>query len=336
MIFNVPIEPLDMRYSIQWNKWFENEFAHNLLSFTTVTGETLTDKITTGSFLDVCGTNYYKASQLKWIAHWFHYNYVKDGDVFFFQDLWFPGIEMLAYMRDGLKKDIKIVGCLHDGSYDRNDFTYKMGMYKWAGQIENGWFKLIDKIFVATNFHKSELIESRIVDQNKIIVTGFPLYWEDLPQVEKENIIVFPHRLVEEKNPQIFDQLKMDLQKDFPDWQFIKTHELNLSKKDYYNLLNRSKIVVSFADQEYWGIGIQEALFAGCIPIIPNKLSYKEMYLDTLRFKSYQEAISKISSMIESEYQFTWFQNWAEENRITLKKKCEQAILNMLKEIHVT
>lgn len=326
MIFNVPIEPLDMRYSTQWCKWFEREFNKVGIPNKTIHGAQLTNRITSGSFLDVCGTNYYKASQLQTIAHFFFDNDIKNGDVLFFHDLWYPGIEMLAYMRDGLKRDVKIAGCLHDGTYDKYDFTYKSGMARWAANIETGWFELVDKIFVATEFHKTELLKSRHVNQEKVIVTGFPLYWEEEDNPNKENIIVFPHRLVEEKNPQMFDKLKERLQPSFPDWQFIKTHELNLSKKEYYNLLKRSKISVSFADQEYWGIGMLESLFAGCIPIVPNRLSYKEMYSAPLRWITDENLVKVMAGD-------TFLKQCVEETKQKQKRKCEQAIPNMLKEI---
>ena len=61
-IINVPIEPLEQRYSADWIRWFDREFTEAGIEFTTVIPEPLTDKIVRGSFLDVAGTNYFKAS----------------------------------------------------------------------------------------------------------------------------------------------------------------------------------------------------------------------------------------------------------------------------------
>ena len=54
--------------------------------------------------------------------------------------------------------------------------------------------------------------------------------------------------------------------------------EMNLNKTEYHDLLQRSKFAVSFADQETLGISMYESACAGACPIVPNRLSYTEMY----------------------------------------------------------
>ena len=70
-----------------------------------VTAEPLTgDHIIAGEFLDVIGTNYYKAQQLKELCALIYDGSIQDDDVILFMDYWFPGIEMLQYIRDGMGK----------------------------------------------------------------------------------------------------------------------------------------------------------------------------------------------------------------------------------------
>jgi glycosyltransferase involved in cell wall biosynthesis len=45
----------------------------------------------------------------------------------------------------------------------------------------------------------------------------------------------------------------------------------------YARLLHRADIVVSTAIQEFFGIGIIEALYCGCIPILPRRLTYPDL-----------------------------------------------------------
>ncbi len=45
----------------------------------------------------------------------------------------------------------------------------------------------------------------------------------------------------------------------------------------YRHLLHRADIVVSTALQETLGIGVLEALYCGCIPVLPNRLVYPEL-----------------------------------------------------------
>jgi hypothetical protein len=326
MIWNIPIEPLEERYSIQWNQWFEKAFNDNHLWYSTILGDILTKKIEVGSFLDVCGTNFYKATQLSRIVKQFYHNTIDNGDVFFFHDLWFPGLEMLAYIRDGLGLDVKITGCLHAGTYDPNDFLTKQGMGSWGKSLEESWFNLVDKIFVATYYHKDLIVKNRKIDPKKIKVTGFPIYPTTAKEVGKENIIVFPHRLDSEKRPDLFNKMSKDLQPEFPNWKFLKTQEVCITKKDYYNLLNRSKIAVSFAEQETWGIAMQEAVFAECIPVVPDRLSYREMYL----IKYCDDPYDHIRYIIRH-YDREVFHNQVLKRELT--KKGSEAIPNILREL---
>jgi len=346
-IINVPIESLEERYSKQWNEWFPNYFNRSGIEWINVYPQTLTDKITEGSFLDVCGTNYFKAGQLQILTKMIFDNLIVDGDIIFFHDLWFPGIEMLQYIRQGKKVNFKICGIIHAGTYDQYDFLSKSGMEYWGKPLEESWFSFIDKIFVATNFHKELLLKTRNVLENKIVVTGLPIFPQKgycvLPtNLKKEKIVVFPHRLDSEKNPDLFDVVESIVRTHFPDWRFVKTKEVTKNKDQYYNLLNRSSIAVSLADQETWGIAQQEAVFAGCYPVVPNRLSYKEMYSGYFQYNWSSgfklEIVQNASNLIlrtiedltraDDNLYFSFL-----KNQNSLKQKGIEAIPNMIKEM---
>ncbi len=304
-IINLPIEPLPQRYSIQWDNWFIDEFIKQKLDVKSVYGAEY-NKIVNGAFLDVVKTNTYKLEQLQRVLDLIS----KDPDekqIVFFHDLWFPGLEMLAYIRDGLGlKNLKICGCLHAGTYDKNDFLAKQGMAKWGEKLEESWFKIVDKIFVATEFHKQLLMTKREIDYHKIIVTGFPIYADEVISkynIPKKDIIVFPHRLDEEKRPDLFDQLQKELitHPIFKDWVLFKTKDTCKDEESYYEMLARSKIAISFAEQETWGIAMQEAVFNGCFPIVPNRLSYPEMYLEHYIYNNWSELINIMEDLADKE-----------------------------------
>lgn len=48
-------------------------------------------------------------------------------------------------------------------------------------------------------------------------------------------------------------------------------------------MLQRARFAISFADQETLGISMYEAACAGACPIVPNRLSYTEMYNFTFK-----------------------------------------------------
>lgn len=334
MIINIPIESLQERYSEQWNKWIPEQFDNEGVDFGTIYPEPLDNKINIGSFLDVIGTNYFKAQQLSMICKLFAENKVKNGDTFFFHDLWFPGLEMLFYIRNGTGIKFKIMGMLHAGSYDKYDFLNQTGMTKWAKKIEESWFNEVDKIFVATQFHK-DLISSERGSWlfSKIHVTGFPLFL-DLPWLisDKEDIVVFPHRLNSEKQPELFDKLA-EYFKDKYDWKFIKTKEVCKTKQEYYDILRKSKVAVSFAQQETWGIAQQEALFSGCIPVVPNRLSYKEMYDNKFKYSTFEECRDLVEEYMK--YYIAGIQlKEFKTNYEALQNNNRQSIRNMIQLFH--
>ena len=300
-ILNIPIEPIPDRYSVDWDKWFENSFKEFNIDFQTIYGIKTSEKINIGSFLDVIETNLYKLSQTEQIIH-----ILKEYDdqeilVLFFHDIWFPGLANIAYFRDGRNlKNLRICGCLHAGSYDENDFLNKTGMTKWARFLEIGWFNgIVDTIFVATEYHKSLLIKTRGIFENKIQVSGFPIYPDFIKKINKtdrENIIVFPHRLDIEKQPDLFD--KIATHPFLKHCTFHKTKEYPRSKKEYYEFLQKSKIVLSFSKQETWGIAMQEAVLCGAFPICPARLSYPEMYNDLFLYNDIEDIPQMINKFI--------------------------------------
>jgi hypothetical protein len=295
-IINIPIENIKERYSEKWNKWFPNEFKKLNINYLTIMPDQLNNTITKGSFLDVYGTNYFKAAQLQQIIKLIYNNIIIDDDILFFHDLWFPGLEMLQYIRQGADKKFKICGILHAGTYDHFDFLFKKGMSYWGKNLENVWFSFIDKIFVATEFHKKLILKNRKVSEKKIIVTGLPIFDTSL-QTIKKNIIVFPHRKDSEKCPQLFEKLKKSIVKS--NWEFIYTKDYSYDQ--YYKILNEGKISVSFSKQETWGIAMQESVFAECIPVVPDRLSYQEMYFERFKYSSFEECVKYINKMITDE-----------------------------------
>jgi len=290
-ILNIPIEPIEDRYSAQWDKWFRNCFKSMNLDVLYIYGEKTSGKINHGSFLDVIETNVYKTSQVLKILKYLSKVNKQEKVVLFFQDLWFPGLESIAYIREGLGlKNLKICGCLHAGSYDSYDFLNKTGMTPWASKMEDGWFNhIVDQIYVATNFHKKLLQETRNISADKIIVTGFPLYPDFVKVSEKEKLVIFPHRLDSEKQPDLFDRLSDIFAGS--GWRFVKTKDVIKSKKEYYILLNKAAISISFALQETWGIAMQESVLCGAAPLCPDRLSYSEMYDPSFLYDSFENLV---------------------------------------------
>ncbi len=291
----VPLEPLEERYTSQWARWFPDQFRKDDITFSTIHGLTLTSKVEVGSVLDAYGTSYFKLTQLADIVQFIQKGIITSEDVLLFADLWFPGLEALEYISRLDGKRPFITGILHAGSWDPFDFTVRQGMRPWSHNLEQAWFQIYDLVFVATNYHKNLILQSHNVIPDKIVVTGLPFYPDEFT-VPRENfksdndLVVFPHRLDPEKHPEIFDNIASKI----PALNFSKTAEHFTTKSNYYDELARARIAISCADQETFGYAMLEATALGCIPLVPDKLSYKELFPKEFRYRTQMELIDMV------------------------------------------
>ncbi len=204
-----PLEPLDERYTECWSRWFPETFQQYNIDFVNVPGDTLTDKIEEGEFLDCFGRPYFALSQIqKFIKLWRNGD-VKSGDKLFFTDLWHHGFEVIPYIRDLADRKIEIYGIFHAGSYDPHDFLAQKTTGAWASQFERMVCRSITKIFVGSEWSKQLLTRGEIMPkimEEKVIVTGLPLKSSSITdnifymkKSENPKYVVFPHRLAPEK-----------------------------------------------------------------------------------------------------------------------------------------
>jgi glycosyltransferase involved in cell wall biosynthesis len=74
------------------------------------------------------------------------------------------------------------------------------------------------------------------------------------------------------QHPKIFDKIYNQFSHRIGQWGFLK------SNNDYQNLLHQSDIVISTAIHDFQGIAVLEAVAAGCVPVVPNRLAYPELF----------------------------------------------------------
>jgi len=86
-LWNLILEPLEVRYTEQWHRWSEKEFAKHFDNVITICGKKLTDSIEVGKVLDVNGTIHWKMGQAEEIAKLFRDGAIEDGDIFFAHDI---------------------------------------------------------------------------------------------------------------------------------------------------------------------------------------------------------------------------------------------------------
>lgn len=76
------------------------------------------------------------------------------------------------------------------------------------------------------------------------------------------------------QSPPIFEKAKHLFDKELIEFGYLE------SREEYVELLKKGSIVVSCANQENFGISIVEAVRYGCLPLLPDRLSYPEIMPD--------------------------------------------------------
>lgn len=282
-IWIVDLEAVDTRYTGQWKTWIpsilRSHITDNSLNFTVevVEGDTnIPDATTPGAFLNFGGTNVYKSSQMVTIARAFTEGKVTAGDIFLYTDAWNPTIIQLKYMSQLLGIPIKIHALWHAGNYDKNDFLGRLIDDEWVKNFEKSLAQAIDYNWFASDYHIKLFRDTYGYDDIMCYRTGWPMEYLQavIKPKEKENIILFPHRIAPEKQLEIFRELAKEL----PQYEFVICQDRKLSKEAYHEMLGKAKIVFSANLQETLGISCYEAALADAVPMVPDRLSYSEMY----------------------------------------------------------
>lgn len=304
MIWYLPIEHEEMRYTAALDSSIR-AYLHDTGREFRVLYPDLSKEFSTplpeGCFLNAPKTIAFKSAQLAQLALAYATGSVESGDTVFLGDMWFPGIEAVRYLDFFCKKNVKLVGILHAGSFTDTDFVRQME--RWACLQETTWFSMFDKVIVASEFMKRDVCSKRLLDPSKVVVSPFPLDPSSLGTLTVARYqfcptVLFNGRLCAEKQPELFTKMETDIFSSLTD--FVKTQSLGLTKEEYYDLLKRSQVVVSFALQENFGFGIAEAVNAGCFPVVPNRLVYPEFYPAECLYNTYEEACSKVRDFLRS------------------------------------
>jgi hypothetical protein len=293
MLVYAPLEHLDQRYTTHLDRDILNYLKTNKIEHIYLEPNTISKnkQISNGSFLDSDNTIYRQFNQFNQFIRGLLDGTIPKNSTFFTTDIWNISVLAIPYLNYFSDHQIKLKGVLHAGSFTDTDFVRQLERY-YKG-FEDIVFDISSEIFVGSDFIKQDILKKRVIDERKISVTGLPLDELNLnkyKKVSKKNIVIFNGRNVDEKQPHLFEALKKAL----PKYEYINTQKLNLSKEDYFTLLNESKVVVSFALQENFGYGIQEAVKLGCIPILPNRLVYPEQFNKDYLYNNFTECIKLV------------------------------------------
>ncbi len=167
---------------------------------------------------------------------------------------------------------------------------FKTGyQFKTSCQFKTGTTDLKEK-----NIKKPLIIWNHRWDHDK----NFNLFFDVLCSL-KEKKIAFSLALLGERfanYPAVFKKARDIFKKEILIFDYLE------SKEQYKAWIEKGAIVVSCAIQENFGISIVEAVRHGCIPLLPDRLSYPELIPENFHskvlYKSKKDFEKKLEEMI--------------------------------------
>ena len=314
------IEKIESRYTLQLTEWNRRVFDRRGLDVVYVDGANIdnTQSISVGQVLDAHGRSYFSMSQMMNLVQMMKAGEVTSDDIIYFEDMFTVGIESLPYILDQIDPKYRpkiFVRCLAQ-SVDPDDFVHVWGMAEWMSTYEKmvncfvtgvlatneemvahmriaGWTAPIYNIS-GLAFGKEEVLERiggeqniKPFDQRRMRV-GFaarfdqekqPDFYMDLaeqyqvthPQIE---FAIFQGGPLRSNNPKYIDRAReLELR------GLLKIYE-NLSKNDYYSLVNDTRVLFNCALQDWVSNTVSEADTLGCNVLYPAYRSFPETFAD--------------------------------------------------------
>jgi glycosyltransferase involved in cell wall biosynthesis len=150
-----------------------------------------------------------------------------------------------------------------------------------------------------------------------------PAPFDAVPHVRGERCrIVWPHRWEHDKDPKAFFSAATELAGEGLDFEvaiagqsFRETDDLMrqaaealgarlvhcdepASREEYAALLASADIAVSTSTNEFFGLAMIEACYAGAAPVVPDRLAYPELYPLWARYRSHEELVARLRGCI--------------------------------------
>jgi len=276
-----------------------------------------TQAISVGQVLDAHGRSYFGMSQMMNLVQLMKNGEVTHEDVIYFEDMFQPGIESLPYILDQVPAELRpriYVRCLAQ-SIDPDDFVHVWGMAKWMGLYEQMVNEFVTGV-LATNeemvahmriagwtapiynisglaFGKEEVLERIGGPENlrpfddRLRRVGFAARWDqekqpgfymDLIEMYHEltsepcEFAIFSGGPLRSNNPEYVTRARQ-MEADGK----LKIYD-NLSKNEYYALVNNSRVLFNCALQDWVSNTVSEADTLGANVLYPAYRSFPETF----------------------------------------------------------
>jgi hypothetical protein len=341
-LYYMGLESYVGRYTLQLTEWNRRVFDRRGLDVVYVPGDTLdnTGAISVGQVLDAHGRSYFSMSQMMNLVKLMRQGEVTAEDVVYFEDMFSPGIESLPYIMDQIPADQRprvYVRCLAQ-AIDPDDFVHVWGMAKWMATYE----KMVNEFVTGVLATNEEMVaHMRIAGWTAPIynISGLAFGKGEVlervdntlkPFSDRKLRVGFAARFDQEKQPDFYMDLIEEYHRRAPhmavefaifqggplrsnNQKYIdRARSLeaegklviyeNLSKNEYYALVNDSRVLFNCALQDWVSNTVSEADTLGCNVLYPAYRSFPETFAndpDRLYIPwSQDDAISKLHNLL--------------------------------------
>lgn len=127
------------------------------------------------------------------------------------------------------------------------------------------------------------------------------LFYKALLHLQKNSV---PFNLIVcgkeyQRRPTAFDKIQQSFSSELIHWGYAET------RAEYLSLLSRADLTIVTSNQDFFGISVVEAIHAGCIPVLPNRLAYPEhipeTYQDRLLYDSDENIYDTLLHVIDAD-----------------------------------
>ncbi|MBN2405103.1 MAG: DUF3524 domain-containing protein [Coriobacteriia bacterium] len=172
--------------------------------------------------------------------------------------------------------------------------------------------------------HQPRGLAERIAAKSRVLAPPFdPAPFDAAPVTRGERVrIVWPHRWEHDKAPEVFFGAVAQLAAEGLDFEvavagqsFRETESLMAEaaralgdrlvhlgepegREAYARLLASADVAVSTAINEFFGLAMIEACYAGCYPLVPDALAYPEIYPAECRYSGEEQLVARLRGLI--------------------------------------
>ena len=341
-LFYMGLEPYEGRYTLQLTEWSRRAFIRRCVDWVNVPGTTIdnTKAIQVGQVLDAHGRSYFAMSQMMNLVQMMRNGEVTGEDVIFFEDMFQPGMESLPYIMDQIPAEQRPqvwIRCLAQ-AVDPDDFVHVWGMGKWMSLYEEMCNEFVTGVLASNE----EMVAHMKIANWKAPIYNISGLAFDKTEValrvgaindwaKRDNRVVFAARFDQEKQPDFFMDMIEEwygtpgtidvefailqggpLRSNNPKYieRARKMEERgqlviyeNLKKNEYYDIVNRSKVLFNCALQDWTSNTVSEADALGCNVLFPAYRSFPEIFSnDHTRMYipwSIEDAMNKLTPLLK-------------------------------------